>query len=145
MTVVGIDETSRGAVDMDRWAALADGVLAIEGIDPEAELNLMFVDIDAMAELNLEHMGHEGPTDVLAFPLDGTDDGPGPVLLGDVVVCPDVAAANVATSGHAVDSEIALLVVHGILHVLGMDHAEPEEAAAMQARERRLLAECATS
>lgn len=142
MTVVGIDETDESAVDMARWGALAEAVLDAEGIAETAELDLVFVDRDAMATLNFEHMGQQGPTDVLAFPLDGTDQSPGPVLLGDVVICPAVAAANASAAGHGVDDEISLLVVHGILHVLGMDHAEPDEAAEMQARERDLLALC---
>jgi probable rRNA maturation factor len=104
-------------------------------------------------------MGKTGPTDVLAFPLDGqdvselvtgggatrgpdrapTDPGDLPLLLGDVVICPSVAAAQAPEHAGTVDDELALLLVHGILHVLGHDHAEPDEAEAMRARERTLL------
>ncbi len=85
-------------------------------------------------------MGKDGPTDVLSFPLDDGDPVPGvPALLGDVVICPDVALAQYAEHAGTFDDEIALLVVHGILHVLGHDHAEPDEAEIMRARELELL------
>lgn len=134
-----------GAVDLERWRSLAAGVLAGEGVIGPAELHLAFVDEAAMAALNAEHLGGDGPTDVLSFPLDADPDpataGPGPRLLGDVVICPAVAARQAgAADGPAYDAELALLVVHGVLHVLGMDHAEPDELAAMVARERAHLA-----
>ncbi|MBA3282249.1 MAG: rRNA maturation RNase YbeY [Acidimicrobiia bacterium] len=152
------DEQSDQEVDLVRWEALARGVLEAEGVSGEAELAVMFVDEATMAELNGTFMGQQGPTDVLAFPID-TDDGVGvgrspdgstagpdrdpvsdlPMLLGDVVICPAVAAANAPTHAGTYDDEIALLVVHGILHVLGMDHAHPEETAVMQARQGELL------
>jgi probable rRNA maturation factor len=152
------DEQEDHPVEVDRWEALARAVLAAEGVSGDAELALLFVDEASMAELNLRFMGHDGPTDVLAFPIDdddvvigrspdgstsGPDRGPVddvPLLLGDVVVCPAVAARNAPSHAGTYDDELALLIVHGILHVLGMDHAEPDEAEAMQARERDLLA-----
>jgi probable rRNA maturation factor len=153
------DEQSSHPVDGTRWQKLAKNVLAAEGLRGDAELSLLFVDEVAMTELNKRFMGHDGPTDVLAFPLEDDlvgagrwpDNGPtgpasnraeveeAPLLLGDVVVCPTVAAANTPSHAGTYDDEIALLVVHGILHVLGMDHADPEEAATMQAKERSLL------
>jgi probable rRNA maturation factor len=132
-------------VDGPRWAALLATVLAEEGVAPGAEVGLSFLGPDAMAELNGEHMGADGPTDVLSFPLDGraasgaTADGP-PGMVGDVVVCAEVAAAGAAGHAGSVEDEIALLVVHGALHLLGHDHAEPDERVAMWARERALLA-----
>ena len=153
------DEQDAHPVDVARWEALARNVLTAEGVHGEAELAVLFVDEAAMAELNQRFMGHEGPTDVLAFPIDddeeilvgrspdGSTTGPDrdppsevPLLLGDVVVCPAVAARNAPTHAGTYDDEVALLVVHGILHVLGMDHADSAEAEAMQARERELLA-----
>ena len=144
--VRAFDETPATAaahdrIETERWAGLAAAVLRSEGV-ARGELGLRFVDPDTMAELNLTHMGVSGPTDVLAFPIDGGN-GAAPtseatVLLGDVVVCP-AYAARAADNGKLSD-ELALLVVHGVLHVLGYDHAHREEAAAMQARERRLLA-----
>jgi probable rRNA maturation factor len=104
-----------------------------------------------MTALNLEHMGEDGPTDVLAFPIDGPDlaagdrsapvrtGGPPPVL-GDVVSCPTVARRNAAAHDVAEEDELALLVVHGVLHILGHDHAEAEETAVMKGREQLHLA-----
>jgi len=152
------DEQGDHPVDVGRWGKLALGVLGAEGVSGDAELAVLFVDEAAMAELNERFMGHEGPTDVLAFPIDdddvlvgrspdGSTTGPDrepstevPLLLGDVVICPAVAARNAPAHAGTYDDELALLLVHGILHVLGMDHAEEAEAAAMQARERELLA-----
>lgn len=153
------DEQADRPVDVERWGALARNVLTHEGVTGDAELSLLFVDEATIAHLNETFMGHEGPTDVLAFPIDADDDlGPGrspgegstgpdqhlpadlPLLLGDVVICPTVAARNAPAHAGTFDDEIALLTVHGILHVLGHDHAEPEETELMQARERDLLA-----
>jgi probable rRNA maturation factor len=125
-------------VDIDRWAAFAEAVLDAEGA--AGELTVTFVDVAEIAELNAEHMGKRGPTDVLSFPLDDGEPVPGvPALLGDVVICPEVASAQYADHAGTFDDEIALLVVHGILHVLGHDHAEPDEAEVMRARELELL------
>ena len=132
----------------ERWAGLAAAVLRDEGV-AHGEMGLRFVDPGTMAELNLSHMGSPGPTDVLAFPIDGRSGRvhlPEQVpLLGDVVVCPAYAAAQApdhAGDGHggSLGDELALLVVHGVLHVLGYDHQSDTDAAAMQARERQLLA-----
>jgi probable rRNA maturation factor len=123
-------------VDVARWALLAEGVLVAENVD--GELTLTFIDEADMADLNAEHMGKDGPTDVLSFPLDddGDDSIPGvPTLLGDIVISPAVAARQCADHAGTFDDEIALLVVHGILHILGHDHAESDEAAVMRSRE----------
>lgn len=156
--VFGVDEQGDEPVELARWVELAKAVLLDSGVRGEAELSLLFVDEETIADLNLRYMEKEGPTDVLAFPIDDPIDagrwpdsgstGPDreppelselPLLLGDVVVCPAVAARQAPTHAGSYDDELALLVVHGVLHVLGMDHAEPEETAAMQARERELL------
>jgi probable rRNA maturation factor len=132
--VVVADEQADVDVDVDRWAELARRVLEDEGC--AGELTLTFVDRDEIAALNREHLGKAGPTDVLSFPLDAAAEAPElPVLLGDVVVCPSVAAEQAETHAGTVDDELALLVVHGVLHVLGHDHAQPEETAVMRARE----------
>lgn len=143
------DRQSDVRLDHERCRVLVRQVLAAEGVPSGTETAVTFVDAEEMAELNETHMGHLGPTDVLAFPLDfatGTRQSPGGLLAGDVVVCPAVAAANAAAGagsrpGHdgSVTAEIDLLVVHGVLHLLGMDHAEPAEAAAMRARESEHL------
>ena len=151
------DEQDVHPIDVARWEALARNVLVDEGVQGEAELAVLFVDEATMSELNAQFMGATGPTDVLAFPIDddeisvgrspdGSTTGPDrepsddiPLLLGDVVICPAVAAVNAPAHAGTYDDELALLLVHGILHVLGMDHAEPAETEAMQARERELL------
>ena len=141
---MGADEQDEVAVDVDRWTPPGRR-RARRPSGARGELTLTFVDRDEIAELNAEHLGKEGPTDVLSFPIDDEDDGPAappqgiPVLLGDVVVCPAVAADQAADHAGTLDDELALLVVHGVLHVLGHDHAEPDETAAMRARERDLL------
>jgi probable rRNA maturation factor len=121
---------------------------------------VFFVDETTIAELNQEHMGKTGPTDVLAFPVDGADavvetQGPGaltkgpgrphpdvddvPMLLGDVVLCPSVARKQSAGHAGTYDDEVALLLVHGVLHVLGFDHDTPAATAEMRARETVIL------
>ena len=142
--VVCANEQDDVDIDAARWTALAEAVLRAE--HASGELTLTFVDPAEIASLNAEYMGVDGPTDVLSFPLDGFIEPGGlepvdgtPVLLGDVVVCPAIAAIAAPDHGGSVDDELALLVVHGILHVLGHDHAEPDETAAMRERERRLL------
>jgi probable rRNA maturation factor len=154
--VSGFDEQDAVAVEIPRWVRLAQLVLREERIDPEAEVGLIFVDEQAMTDLNERFLDGDGPTDVLAFPLDeggtvpGRDPdeggrGPGasadtlepPVVLGDVVVCPSVAARQ-AGAGRLED-ELALLVVHGVLHLLEYDHAEPADEERMRRRERELL------
>jgi probable rRNA maturation factor len=158
VAVFGADEQNDIAVDVDRWVALARDVLVAEGVRGECELSLLFVDEETIAELNQRFMDAEGPTDVLAFPIDDPvvagrwpdastsgpdrdDPEPGdlPLLLGDVVVCPAVAERQAPSHAGSYDDEMALLVVHGVLHVLGHDHAAPEETAVMQAREQALL------
>jgi probable rRNA maturation factor len=156
--VFGVDEQKDHEVDLTRWVELAKHVLVDSGVRGEAELSILFVDESVMAELNHRFMEKDGPTDVLAFPIDDPIDpgrwpdsgstGPDreppevselPMLLGDIVICPSVAAKQAPEHAGSYDDEIALLLVHGVLHVLGMDHAEPEETTAMQARERELL------
>ncbi len=143
VTVVAADEqaaTDGVTVDVERWATLARAALEASGA--HGELTLTFVDRDEIAALNSEHLGTSGATDVLSFPLDAEDEDPlsdVPVLLGDVVVCPAVAAEQAAGHAGSVDDELALLVVHGVLHVLGHDHAEADETARMRERELTLL------
>ena len=161
-TVFGVDEQREIAVDVSRWVRLARLVLGDERVDArygtDVEMSLMFVDEQTIAELNERFLAGDGPTDVLAFPLDEemppggrqpdqggrgpgapADPGEPPTLLGDVVVCPAIAARNAPDHAGTLEDELALLVVHGVLHVLGHDHAEADEAAAMRARELALL------
>jgi probable rRNA maturation factor len=124
-------------VECERWRRLATDVLLAEGAS--GELTLTFVDRAEIAALNAAHMGKEGPTDVLSFPLDDEPTPGVPTLLGDVVVSPAVAEEQHPTHAGTLDDELALLVVHGVLHVLGHDHADPDEDAAMRSRELQHL------
>jgi probable rRNA maturation factor len=133
-TVVLTDEQTH-PVDGLRLRHLAAFVLADQAVPPSMELSLALVDTPAMTALNREHMGADGPTDVLAFPMDAPDD-PRPEVLGDVVLCPEVAAAQAADG---VDAEIDMLLVHGILHLLGHDHVDRAERDAMFGLTDRLL------
>ena len=141
--VVVSDRQQDLTVDEQRWAALMRRVLAEEQVAVPWEVGLSFVPADQMAALNTEHRGINRPTDVLAF---GVDDGhvpradDEPRLVGDVVICPSLAASNAADRGRSVEDELALLVVHGTLHLLGYDHIDDVDAVAMEGRERELLA-----
>ncbi|MEA2932439.1 MAG: putative rRNA maturation factor [Actinomycetota bacterium] len=161
--VFAADEQSDEPVDAVRWIDLARAVLKAEGVRGDTELSLLFVDEPAMAELNLRFLDKEGPTDVLAFPIDEEEAmeagpagprspdslGPGPTdepsmsdvprLLGDIVVCPAVARTNAPGHAGTYDDEMALLIVHGVLHLLGMDHEDAQEAARMEQREQEML------
>jgi probable rRNA maturation factor len=129
-------------VDAADLVALAHTVLAERRVPAEMEVALLLVDEATIADLNVKHLGHEGPTDVLAFPMDEPGESPlaGPAILGDVVLCPAVALTQATERHIPVHDELQLLTVHGILHLLGMDHAEPEEEREMTALTERLLA-----
>lgn len=138
------DEQDDQPVDIERCTRLVEQVLTARGVTGGAELGVVFVDEETMADLNRRYMAQDGPTDVLSFPLEPDDPGPAPTggpprLLGDIVVCPAVAAINAPDHAGSYGDELALLLVHGVLHVLGLDHVEADETEAMQARERELL------
>jgi probable rRNA maturation factor len=156
--VFAADEQKDVPVDVLRWVRLARMVLDEEQVPGGAELSLIFVDERAMADLNERFLGGTGPTDVLAFPMDddvvppgrqpdqggrgpGSPSEPGepPAMIGDVVVCPTYARREAESRRRTLDDELALLVVHGVLHLLSYDHAEEQESEAMQRRERELL------
>ena len=159
LAVFVADEQNQHPVDNMRWMRLAEHVLKEEGVRGDAELAVLFVDEQSMSDLNQRFLGKDGPTDVLAFPIDDEPpesgrspdsggSGPGhlpaepadlPTLLGDVVICPAVAHRNAPDHAGTYDDELALLIVHGILHLMGRDHVDPEEAEVMEARERELL------
>jgi len=131
------DDSPAVAVDVGRWQRLALDVLTDREVI--GELTLTFIDRADIAELNAEHMDKAGPTDVLSFPMDDEPLEGVPTLLGDVVISPAVANGQFADHAGRLDDELALLVVHGILHVLGHDHVEPDETAVMRACELDLL------
>ena len=132
------------SIDLDRWQAIAVDTLTHEGVT-DGRLDLLFVSEQAISELNDTHMGKQGPTDVLAFPLDGPADPfttglNVPVHLGDVVVCPSVAERQAPTHAGTTDAELSLLVIHGVLHVLGYDHVDQDETETMRRQERLHMA-----
>ena len=136
-------------LDLDRWGRLAAVAAQDEGVRWPAEMGLTFVDEALIAELAGTWLDHPHPTDVLAFPVDmpsrrlsrGTGDSGPPLLIGDVVVCPAVAARQAGETGRRPADELALLVVHGVLHLLGHDHARRVESRRMERRTRALLAQ----
>lgn len=160
------DEQSAIPVDLARWQRLAEQCLHTLGVRGLAEMSVLYVGPTEIAELNETYLGSTGPTDVLSFPIDvdahldealivdvvadarGPSSGPDrapadlddmPLMLGDIVICPEIAVAQAPTHAGDVDDELALLLVHGILHVLGHDHAEPADALRMRTLERELL------
>ncbi len=141
---IEVNNESGVEVDETEIVALARHVLAGMKVHPQAELSVVLVDETAMEQLHVQWMDEPGPTDVLSFPMDelrpGTDGEDSPAgLLGDVVLCPQVAAEQARQAGHSTAEELLLLTTHGILHLLGYDHAEPDEEKEMFALQRRLL------
>lgn len=143
---MGIEVNNESGVTTDEAeiVALARHVLSAMHVHPQAELSVVLVDETAMEQLHLQWMDEPGPTDVMSFPMDelrpGTEseDSP-PGLLGDVVLCPQVAQRQARGAGHSTDEELLLLTAHGILHLLGYDHAEPAQEQEMFGLQRRLL------
>lgn len=141
---VEVNNESGVAVDEAEFAALARHVLDAMHVHPQTDLSILLVGVDVMTELHVQWMDEPGPTDVLSFPMDelrpGSEGDPSPPgLLGDVVLCPEVAARQARTAGHSTTEELLLLTTHGILHLLGYDHAEPDEEKEMFELQRRLL------
>jgi probable rRNA maturation factor len=133
-------------VDVSELSRLSRFVLEQMRVHPMAELCIKLVDEATIAELNQRWMDKEGPTDVLAFPMDELRPGlvnedPEEGVLGDLVLCASVAARQAAEAGHPAADEVQLLTVHGILHLLGYDHAQPDEHREMFALQATLLSE----
>ena len=142
---IEINNESTLEVDEVRVLSLATFALDELRIHPEAELAIQFVNEDAMTTLHVQWMDEPGPTDVLSFPMDELRPGNSlqlsdPGLLGDIVICPQVAVKQAVTAGHETINEILLLTVHGILHLLGFDHAEPDEEKQMFGIQNEILA-----
>ena len=141
---IEVNNESGFEVDEAEFAALARYVLDAMHLHPQTELSILMVGTDVMTELHVQWMDEPGPTDVLSFPMDelrpGREGDVTPAgLLGDVVLCPEVAAQQAKVAGHSTIEEMLLLTTHGILHLLGYDHAEPEEEKEMFALQRHLL------
>ena len=143
MSVEVLNETDY-QIDGVEFQELADYVLSAMHVSPEAEMSLIFVEPDVIAALHERWLDLEGPTDVMSFPLDelrpGSVDSPTEAgILGDIVICPEVAQAQAANAGHSSTEEMLLLTVHGMLHLLGYDHAKTEEEKEIFALQRKLL------
>ena len=141
---IEINNESTIEVDETALARLATFALDQLHVHPDAELAIMLVDEAAMEQLHVQWMDEPGPTDVLSFPMDelrpGTEDSPTPAgLLGDVVLCPQVAEGQAEAAGHSTLEELQLLTAHGILHLLGFDHAEPDEEKEMFGLQKEIL------
>ena len=143
---IAVRNRSGRAVDLSRPAALARLVFAELRLSSRCALSITYVDLAEMERLHLEHMDEPGATDVLSFPMDElrapADNEPSPSgELGDIVICPEFAQQQAATAGHPLEEELDLLLVHGILHLLGHDHLEPEEHALMFGLQEQLLSQ----
>jgi probable rRNA maturation factor len=149
---IEVQNESDAEVDLERLVRVARHVLDRMGVHALAELSMILVDEERMAELHVQWMDEPGPTDVMAFPMDELDLRgsrgalPGAVaddtqesVLGDVVLCPAVAARQAVDAGHSTADELDLLTTHGVLHLLGFDHAEPEEKQEMFGLQGELL------
>lgn len=145
---MSIDLSDSSGTDIavpERLTAQAAFLLDALLLDPECDLSIALVDEDEMTRLHVEWMDLPGPTDVLSFPMDDLERGhpgePRPLgTLGDVILCPTVAQAQAVEAGHSAQAELELLLTHGVLHLLGYDHAEPEEHERMFALQAELLA-----
>jgi probable rRNA maturation factor len=143
---LSIEVNNESTYDIDEAALqrLATYCLDAMRVHPDAEIALVLVDEAAMEQLHVQWMGEPGPTDVLSFPMDelrpGNDDVITPAgVLGDVVLCPQVAEVQAETAGHSTMDELLYLTAHGILHLLGFDHAEPEEEKEMFSLQKDLI------
>lgn len=142
--MIEINNESAIAVDETVLQRLTDFNLAQLHVSPDAEVAIVLVDEGAMESLHVQWMDEPGPTDVLSFPMDelrpGSAENPtAPGLLGDIVLCPQVAEAQAQTAGHSLMDELILLTTHGLLHLLGFDHAEPDEEREMFGLQKSLI------
>lgn len=143
---MSIEINNESAISVDEAAIQRLVIFALDQmhVHPDAELAIVLVDEAAMEQLHVQWMDEPGPTDVLSFPMDelrpGTEDAPTPAgLLGDIVLCPQVAIAQAETAGHSMMDELLMLTTHGLLHLLGFDHAEPDEEKVMFGIQRDIL------
>ncbi|WP_075744191.1 MULTISPECIES: rRNA maturation RNase YbeY [Actinoalloteichus] len=149
---IEIANESGVAVEETSIVAAARYALDRMGVSALAELSVLLVELEAMADLHERWMDLPGPTDVMAFPMDELDSArrpdtaaSGPALLGDIVLCPEFAREQAKKAGHSLIDELHLLTVHGVLHLLGYDHAEPAEEREMFGLQNRLLADFKTT
>lgn len=141
---IEINNESEVDVDLKSTRELASYVIEQLKLHPMVDLGIIFVNEKPMTDLHVQWMDEPGPTDVLSFPMDelrpGADDGPlVEGVLGDVVICPQVAMLQAEAAGHSIMDEVHLLLTHGILHLVGFDHAEPHEEREMFKLQKNLL------
>ncbi len=139
LMTIEITNKSGELVPADQVRTLLENSLVQLKLNPECEVNLVFVDENEMTELHIKWMDEPGPTDVLSFPMDMPTAAGDAVTLGDIVIAPTVAARQAATAGHSVEHEIYILAAHGLLHILGYDHADKEEEKVMFALQENLV------
>ena len=123
--------------------SLLDYAISYMELNPECEISLSFVDVQEMEELHIKWMQEDGPTDVLSFPMDMPESKDDVVTLGDIVISPAVAAKQAASAGHSVEDEMYILATHGLLHILGYDHADPDEEKVMFSLQEKIVKEWA--
>lgn len=141
---VDVANETQWTIEPKQFSDLGAWVLDQMRVSPDAELSLTFVDPETIAALHERWMGLKGPTDVMSFPMDqlrpGEPGNPTPAgILGDILICPDVAARQAQAAGHSVIEEMILLTCHGILHLLGFDHSTHEQEKHMFALQRTLM------
>ena len=143
--MIDVNNESGVNVDTERLVQLATFALDALRIHPQAELSILLVDADTMSAYHEKFMDEPGPTDVLSFPMDelrapDEDEEPPVGLLGDIVLCPEVTSAQASENGRTAEAEADYLLVHGLLHLLGHDHAEPAEKKVMFDLNDKLIA-----
>ncbi|MGW5052316.1 rRNA maturation RNase YbeY [Actinokineospora sp. NPDC004072] len=147
---MSIEIANESGVAVDEASIVAAARFALDrmNVSALAELSVLLVELDVMADLHERWMDLPGPTDVMAFPMDELDNARrpdaadlGPALLGDIVLCPEFAKDQARKAGHSLGDELHLLTVHGVLHLLGYDHAEPAEEREMFTLQKRILAD----
>ena len=142
MTIELVNRSGALVPDKEITSLLNYGIEYME-LNPECEISLSFVDVQEMEELHIKWMQEDGPTDVLSFPMDMPENKDDVVTLGDIVISPAVAAQQAASAGHSVEDEMYILATHGLLHILGYDHADPDEEKVMFALQEKIVKEWA--
>jgi probable rRNA maturation factor len=140
MTIELVNRSGALVPDKEIISLLDYGIEYME-LNPECEISLSFVDVQEMEELHIKWMEEDGPTDVLSFPMDMPEKKGDVVTLGDIVISPAVAAKQATDAGHSVEHEIYILATHGLLHILGYDHADPDEEKVMFALQEKIVKE----
>lgn len=150
MSIEVFNESGIASINEEMLIDALSFALGEMDVHPDAEASIHIVDLATIADLHVRWLDLEGPTDVMSFPMDELTpgagarpdaDAPGPSMLGDIVLCPEFAEKQAAAAGHGLAHELALLTVHGCLHLLGYDHATAEDEREMFALQNELLAD----